>query len=249
MSDVLLLTTARNEERFIDALVDGVVAQTRRPDCWVIVDDGSCDGTFEALERVDRRRYTHIGKLDADIELPPDFLAGLLREFEADRSLGMTGGPLTERRGRGWRPVGQPSTHASPPARLYSIACFEACGGFTDRLAWDTIDQVYARMRGFSTSVSRAQPVRHLRVHGTADGRLRGCARHGRCAWVLHYPLLFVLLRSLKVGVRFRPPGIAGLAFLWGFALAAVTAVPQVEDPDFRAFVRRELRARMRAGS
>jgi poly-beta-1,6-N-acetyl-D-glucosamine synthase len=283
---VLLLTTAHDEAPFAEALVRGVTAQTRRPDRWVIVDDGSTDGTFETLARevagldwisllrreprpnripdrlataavpralnwalagIDWRVYTHIGKLDADVELPPVFLRELLRDFDADPSLGMTGGVLTELRGHGWRRVGQPPTHAPPPARLYSLACFEACGGFRDRLGWDTIDEVYARMHGFSTRVNNDVPVRHLRVHGTADGRLRGRARHGECAWIAHYPPLFVLLRSFKVAVRFTPPGIAGLAFLWGYLAASLKAVPQVEDPEFRKFVRRELRARVQA--
>lgn len=46
---VLLLTTAHNEARFADALFAGVMSQTRRPDRWIIVDDGSSDGTFQAL--------------------------------------------------------------------------------------------------------------------------------------------------------------------------------------------------------
>ena len=126
-----------------------------------------------ALAGIDWQTYTHIGKLDADVELPPDFLETLLRDFRADASLGMTGGVLTERHGLRWRRVGQPPTHAPPPARLYSLKCFEACGGFRDRLAWDTIDEVYARLRGFSTRVSNDVPVRHLRVQARPTG---GCA-------------------------------------------------------------------------
>ena len=73
-----------------------------------------------ALARVDWRAYTHIGKLDADVVLPPAFLASLLAAFAADPSLGMTGGVITERHGDGWRRVRQPATHAPPLARLYS---------------------------------------------------------------------------------------------------------------------------------
>ena len=72
---VLLLTTAHNEARFADALVDGVMSQTRRPDRWIVVDDGSSDGTFEALAgrtaRVDwitvvrREPVDHIGSATA----------------------------------------------------------------------------------------------------------------------------------------------------------------------------------------
>jgi poly-beta-1,6-N-acetyl-D-glucosamine synthase len=281
---VLLLTTAHNEARFADALFDGVMSQTRRPDRWVIVDDGSSDTTFEAfaghaaraewitvvrgepvddgipdrlavaavprslnqvLARIDFRAYTHIGKLDADVRLPAGFLEQLLRDFEADPSLGMTGGLLTERHGRRWRDVTQPPTHAPPPARLYSLECFEASGGFRERLAWDTIDEVYARMLGYSTRVNAGVRVRHLRVQGTADGRLRGRARHGECAWIAHYPPLFVLLRSTKVAVRFTPWGLSALAFVWGYLAAAWRGVPRVDDAEFRCFVRRELRARI----
>ena len=91
--------------------------------------------------------------------------------------------------------------------------------------------------------------MRHLRAHGSADGRLRGCARHGACAWIAHYPALFVLLRGLKVGATFSPPGLSGLAFLGGYVAAALRAVPRVEDPMFRRFIRGELRARVRAAA
>jgi glycosyltransferase involved in cell wall biosynthesis len=285
---VLLLTTAHDEARFVDRLVDGVREQDRLPDRWVIVDDGSTDATFAALERrvagldwvtllrrttrpggvrdplaaaadaralnwalarVDWRAYTHIGKLDADVALPRGFLASLLAAFAADPSLGMTGGAITERHGEGWRRVRQPATHAPPLARLYSLPCFEACGGFRERLGWDTIDEVYARMRGYSTRLAADAPVRHLRAHGSADGRLRGCARHGACAWIAHYPPLFVLLRGLKVGATFSPPGLSGLAFLGGYVAAALRGVPRVEDPMFRRFIRGELRARVRAAA
>jgi hypothetical protein len=198
-----------------------------------------------ALAGVDWRSYTHIAKVDADVELPPEFFARLLGEFAADPALGMTGGVLTEVHGGRWRHVGQPATHAPPPARMYSLACFEACGGFRDRLGWDTIDEVYARMRGFATRVSYEVPVRHMRIQGVADGRLRGRARHGTCAWIAHYPPGFVLLRSLKVAVRFSPPGLAALAFLWGYFSAPWRGAERVDDPRFRAFVRRELHRRV----
>jgi glycosyltransferase involved in cell wall biosynthesis len=49
MSDTLpryvLITPARNEEAFIDRTIQSVVSQTVRPVRWVIVSDGSTDGT------------------------------------------------------------------------------------------------------------------------------------------------------------------------------------------------------------
>src|SRR5215471_16859831 len=41
----VLITPARNEERFIEKLIQSVISQTALPAKWVIVDDGSTDAT------------------------------------------------------------------------------------------------------------------------------------------------------------------------------------------------------------
>ena len=46
----VLITSARNEEKFIDGTIRSVVAQIHRPERWVIVDDGSTDRTAEIVE-------------------------------------------------------------------------------------------------------------------------------------------------------------------------------------------------------
>ncbi len=47
----VLVTPARNEEQFIESTIRSVVAQTMRPLKWVIVSDGSTDGTDEIVSR------------------------------------------------------------------------------------------------------------------------------------------------------------------------------------------------------
>jgi glycosyltransferase involved in cell wall biosynthesis len=47
----ILITSARNEEKFIDGTIRCVAAQTRLPVRWIIVDDGSTDMTAEIVER------------------------------------------------------------------------------------------------------------------------------------------------------------------------------------------------------
>ena len=46
----VLITPARNEERFIAKTLESMVAQTLPPERWVIVDDGSTDKTAEIVE-------------------------------------------------------------------------------------------------------------------------------------------------------------------------------------------------------
>src|SRR5206468_13059785 len=47
----VLITPARNEAQFIELTIKSVVAQTVRPLKWVIVSDGSTDGTEEIVNK------------------------------------------------------------------------------------------------------------------------------------------------------------------------------------------------------
>ena len=198
------------------------------------------------LDRVPWRTFTHIAKLDGDIELPPRYFELLLGEFAHDSALGLAGGVLRERDGEGWGQEHAASDyHVRGALKCYTRDCLQAIGGIEERLAWDTIDEVYARMRGYKTRTLSQLIALHHRPSASADGVLRGRARHGRCVYIAHYPSAWVLLRALKTASE-RPVGLSGLAFLGGYLWAGMVGVPQVDDPEFRAFVRRELSARAR---
>src|SRR5688572_6135518 len=50
----VVITPVRNEAAYVRRTIDSVVAQTLSPQQWVIVDDGSTDGTREILEPASR---------------------------------------------------------------------------------------------------------------------------------------------------------------------------------------------------
>jgi poly-beta-1,6-N-acetyl-D-glucosamine synthase len=281
---LLIVTPVYNEAEHFDRVARGVAAQTRTPDRWIILDDGSDDGTLEvaqawaerlpyataislktrasradglALAREARafnegiriahwHEFTHIGKLDGDIELPPHWFETLLREFRTDPKLGIAGGRLAERTPLGDRLIPIPATHVHGAVKLYSRQCLEAVGGIPERLGWDTIDETYARMLGFSTNSPRSLTANHLRPWASGRGRLRGLARNGDAAWILQQPAPWAALRALKLG-RISPYGLTGLAFAWGYLRSAIRRAPRVEDPEFRRFVRADLQRRVMA--
>jgi poly-beta-1,6-N-acetyl-D-glucosamine synthase len=283
---LLVVSPVRNEAAHLERVVAAMAAQTRPPDEWVVVDDGSDDGTGELLgalaaevpfmrvvssadrhdpAEVDRLAraaaprafnaglargrddFTHVAKLDGDVELPREYYEVLLERFAAEERLGIACGDLIEPVGGEWERLAIPSHHVHGALKLYSRECLEAIGGVQERLGWDTIDETYARMRAFRTRSYPDLVARHHRPVATASGALRGRARHGRCAWIAHFGLGWVALRGVKVGLRMRPRGISGLAFVYGYLEAALRRVPRVEDPEFRRFVRNELRGRMHA--
>jgi biofilm PGA synthesis N-glycosyltransferase PgaC len=281
---LLIVSPVRNEGAHLERVVRAVAAQRRRPDAWVVVDDGSTDDTRSVLEQlasryefmtvldapagvpdgardrlaaaaaprafnfglrsVDWQGFTHIAKLDGDTELPSDYFELLLANFARRPRLGLAGGVRRELVNGREALERVPTRHHVPGAlKCYTLECFRAIGGMHERLGWDTIDEVYARMRGFETQTFTELVAIHHRPWGSADGQLRGRARHGRCAYIVHYPLPWALLRAVKTAGS-RPQGLSGLAYLIGYLAAAAGRVQRVEDREFRAFFRRELRER-----
>jgi hypothetical protein len=282
---LLIISPVRDEAAHIEGVARALAAQTHPPECWVVVDDGSTDGTGEILRRlsaelefmrvvttppeftqgsvdrlavaaaprafnyglasVDASPYTHIGKLDGDVELRPDYYETVLSEFARNPRLGIAGGVILERSGGEWQPTAGDRQHVRGALKLYTRECFEAIGGIVERLGWDGIDSTLARMRGFETaSFDRAQAL-HYRQTGSADGRLRGHARWGEGHWTLHHGVLWTLARAGKVA-RQRPRGASGAAYLYGYARAAARKVPRLEVEGYRSFVRAEQRERIR---
>jgi poly-beta-1,6-N-acetyl-D-glucosamine synthase len=199
------------------------------------------------LQSLEWHQFTHISKLDGDMELPPEYFERILAEFAADEKLGMAGG-LRRELVRGKMRLERVPTeyHVNGALKCYSRECFEAIGGIEERLSWDIIDETTARMRGFRTRTFEDLVAIHHRPWASADGTLRGRARYGASAYIARFPAYWVTMRSLKVATS-RPEGLSGLAFLYGYVRAAVRRTPKVEDEEFRRAVRRELRGRILA--
>lgn len=62
----VLITPARNEEKFIEKLIQSMIAQTALPAKWVIVNDGSTDSTAEIVSRyLEKHKWIELLNLPA----------------------------------------------------------------------------------------------------------------------------------------------------------------------------------------
>ena len=100
----VLITPARNEERFIELTIRSVVAQTCKPMKWIIASDGSTDGTddivgryaaeqpwIELLRLPERRERHFAGKahaFNAAHALVKDLKYEVIANLDADVSIG-----------------------------------------------------------------------------------------------------------------------------------------------------------------
>ena len=281
---LLIISPVRNEAVHFELVARSMERQSRPPDTWLVVDDGSDDGSPALIRKLaaripymrvlstpcgytsddgdrhavaaaprafnwglrttDWREFTHLGKLDGDIELPDDYFEQLLAEFDRNSQLGIAGGTLVERGRSGWRTAKSARQHVRGALKLYRRECFEAIDGVQERLGWDGIDETYARMRGYETRSFDHIVARHHRPLGAADGALRGKVRRGEVHYALGYHLPWTVLKSLQLAFGHPGPS-SGAAFLYGYLEAAWRSVPRVEDEEYRRFIRRDQRRRL----
>lgn len=77
----ILITPARNEERFIERTIQSVINQTVLPSKWVIVNDGSTDATGEIVYRY-LPKYSWMELVDLPVHRDRSF-AGKVHAFNA----------------------------------------------------------------------------------------------------------------------------------------------------------------------
>jgi glycosyltransferase involved in cell wall biosynthesis len=276
----LLVTPAKNEEAVIGRTIAAVIGQTVHPAEWVIVSDGSTDGTDALVEEAARdhpwirlirldaghtrcfaavvrntmlgirsatiRDHTHLGLIDADIEMAPDYFETLLDRFARDPLLGLAGGLVVDP----GMPVKPPSNlHDVPGAvQLFRRLCFDRMGGLTPVAegGWDAVSCVQARMAGFRTRLFPDLVVRHLKPRNVSQG---GAIRR---KWQLgvrdqalgYHPLFEAVKCTSRIG---ESPAILGAVARWiGFCQASLMRRKRTLEPDVVNHLRSEQLARLR---
>ena len=196
--------------------------------------------------RGDWREYTHVMKLDGDIELPPRYFREMVERFDADPTLGLAGGVLDEpAEGGGMRRIRIARTHVHGALKLTRAPASRRSAA--SRSAWagtpstgPTPACTASRTRSFDDLVSDPPPAaRQRRRHGARARPPRRLRLHRALqpAWVA--------LRSRQG--RHAPPARPVRASRSSTATRAprCARVERVPDADFRRFTRRELRGRM----
>jgi glycosyltransferase involved in cell wall biosynthesis len=187
-------------------------------------------------------------KLDADVSVEPTHFARLLAEFAADASLGMASGSAQELDHGEWRTRHNTGSSVWGAARAYRATCLDDVRPLEEQMGWDGIDELKARMRGWSTKTFLDIPFRHHRPEGGRDGSAwRAWQARGRASHYMGYRGWYLVVRSLH-HARSQP---AAVAMIWGFATAAARRQPVCSDAAVRDRLRSEqslrtLRARRR---
>jgi glycosyltransferase involved in cell wall biosynthesis len=198
-----------------------------------------------ARDQIDEQ-YDVIAKMDADLRLTPRLIETVLAAFEADPRLGIAGGALSVEGPDGARRERTQPDHVRGPNKFYRRACLDEIMPVPAIAGWEAIDETKAHMAGWRTRTVEIPggDTIHLRPTGSHDGRVRGFRRMGSNAWSYGAHPLAVLLGGVS-RLTERPPIVSGVAFVAGWAYAALKRYPRAE-PAVRAALRREQLNRIR---
>src|SRR6266446_2946952 len=250
----VLITPARNEAAFIEQTIESVVAQMARPAKWVIVSDGSTDGTDEIVKRyagyarLEGLEYQAIGSLDADISFGEDYFSFLLGKLAEDPALGVVGTPFEDGFNRTYNYDFVGIEHVSGACQLFRRKCFEEIGGYVPVKdgGVDHIAVMTARMKGWKTRTFIDRVCVHHREMGTAQhGMMAARFRAGLKDYAFGSHPVWELLRVAYQTTR-RPFLAGGLALGAGYFWALVCRKERPIPRQMVAFRRREQMQRLR---
>ena len=263
----LLVTPAFNETDRLPAQARSLAAQTAPLiGLWVVVDDGSTDGTATCVDwdalpfPVQVLRRDNTGGLAGASELLA-FRAGVAlglahlpaaeRIMKLDADLCLEPDYLARLAGFGAETgllgghlVGTSelnnAAHVQGGLRAYTPAAYELTRALPAALGWDVLDEVAIRRAGLGTVLEPRARAVTSRVTGSSVGALRGRFRKGRASrwsgYYLPYAGLQIALHLLR-----RPYVLGGLALGWGYVSSGAGPFAR----DLKAFHRAEQRVQL----
>jgi glycosyltransferase involved in cell wall biosynthesis len=193
---------------------------------------GGENAISHGLNCIELRDYEFVARFDADLQFEPDYLARMLEKFAADPTLGIAGGGLYIQQNGTLHLEPAPDYHVRGALKMYRKECYEAIGGLTARIGWDTIDEVAAWTKGWTTKSFFECQVIHCRPTGQGLRARRVYWERGKAEYFSWSHPLFVVAKTLKLAVNVVGP-VSALCLLAGFVWSYVQRYDRLSDPEF----------------
>jgi len=155
--------------------------------------------------------FTHLMKLDADVELDKSYFEKLERHMR-NPDIGIVGGILQNSNR-------EQTIHVPGPVKLYSKNCLLSLSDLPLATGYDVMDEILARKNGYEVKVEAKATFKISRGIGNSQGLLHGRRRNGMvCRWTGYYKPYF-LLHVIRYFFR-KPFFVGSLAMLYGYIFA-----------------------------
>jgi glycosyltransferase involved in cell wall biosynthesis len=214
------------------------------------VGPGVVEAFYVGLDTVEMDDYRYLCKLDLDLDLPPVYFERLIERMEADPRLGTCSGKPYFRQGNRMISEKCGDEMSVGMTKFYRTRCFRQIGGFVREVMWDAIDCHKARQLGWIAASWDDPEIRfeHLRPMGSSQKSVfTGRRRHGFGQYFMGSDAVYFIATAI-FRMAHPPYVLGGLAMLQGYAGAWFRRVPQLEDPELRAFIKAYQRRALRVG-
>ena len=203
------------------------------------------DAFNTGYEILQTQEWEFIVKFDGDLSFDANYFERCLERFDCDPRLGVGGGTICYVANNGVKEFEEaPAFHVRGATKIYRRSCWEAIGGFWPAPGWDTMDEVKANSLGWTTSSFKDLHLVHHRPTGAADGFWGALVKYGRANYICGYHPAFMLAKCLRRLVK-RPAVVGSVALMYGYVAGYLKGIPQVDDPDTIAYLRRQQLARL----
>ena len=204
---------------------------------------GVVEAFYDGYRSLSEVPWDFVVKLDGDLSFDDAYFRLCLDCFGAEPRLGIGGGTVCKLENGDLvvDSIGDPPFHVRGATKIYRRACWEQIEPLVQAPGWDTIDEVKANMKGWSTRTYPDLRVVQHKPTGAADGTWLNFFKNGRANYVSGYDPLFMLAKCVKrtFGV---PPLIPAVALGAGFCSAYFKGTPQVQDAEVIRYLRRQQR-------
>jgi poly-beta-1,6-N-acetyl-D-glucosamine synthase len=210
-----------------------------RPDRGFRTTGGGVEAFLDGLKLLQTQDWEFLVNLDGDVTFEPDYFATCFDRFRQNSRLGIAGGTIYNKIGDDLVLEKCASFHVRGATKIYRRECWEAVGGLVRGLGWDTVDEVTANMKGWTTETFADLHLTHHRVTGSSWGKWQGTVKDGKADFLVGYHPLFFAGKCAKRILK-RPYLLQAIGLGYGFLRCYVDGTARVVDQKVLQFVRQQ---------
>jgi glycosyltransferase involved in cell wall biosynthesis len=188
---------------------------------------------FESLDD----NYDIIVKLDADLILPNNYFATIIRHFQKDPTIGMAGGfAYIEKNGEWILENLTDKDHIRGAFKAYRKECFKQIGNLKPAMGWDTVDELLSKFHNWQVITDDSLIVKHLKPTG-ANYNKTARYKQGEAFYTLGYGFAITAIASAKLAMMKKQP-LLFIDYIKGFWKAKSAKTPLLVNAEQAKFIR-----------
>ena len=208
---------------------------------------GIIEAFYDGFNALTCQDWDFMSKLDGDLSFEPDYFERALEKFQESPRIGIGGGILYHYEDGQVVWEKHPKFHVRGGTKIYRRACWNDIDGLWVGPGSDTVDEVKANMRGWTTMSFTDIHLQHHRFTGASWGRWGGMVKDGKIDYVSGYHPLFLAAKALVRLCR-RPYFLGSFALVCGYIAAYFQRIPRVNDAELIRYLRHQQLARLFGG-